>query len=170
LRQAPREAGVNPAAARELVAELTADVARLTEENAHLRRLMETYRTRGREEMDRADALQPELSSLKAQNRHLVEENARLLRELDNALTSCSMLTQERNQAQARVARMREVKPAERVGIVFDGEAWFLRAIRLIEHDLDRDEKVYRCGRPIGTRFETLADAVAALAEPRRPA
>lgn len=49
--------------------------------------------------------------------------------------------------------------------IVFDGKKWHVRRIRLIEHDLDRDEKVYRCDMPISSDHDNLADVpeVAAL-------
>lgn len=50
----------------------------------------------------------------------------------------------------------------ERMAIVFDGERWHVRSIRAIEHDLDRDEKVYRCDRPISNDHATLAEAVEA--------
>lgn len=46
-----------------------------------------------------------------------------------------------------RLAESRERPP--RVAIIFDGSAWHVRRIRVIEHDLDRDEKVYRCDVPI---------------------
>lgn len=47
--------------------------------------------------------------------------------------------------------------------IVYDGKGWFARRVRLIEHDLDRDEKVYRCDAPIGRRYRTLAAAARSL-------
>jgi hypothetical protein len=47
-----------------------------------------------------------------------------------------------------------------RVAIVTDGDGWYVRRIRVIEHDLDRDEKVYRCDIPVGTRFDTVDEAV----------
>lgn len=37
-----------------------------------------------------------------------------------------------------------------RVLIVFDGDAWFVRRLRAIEHDLDKDEKVYHCDPAFG--------------------
>lgn len=51
-----------------------------------------------------------------------------------------------------------ERKP-RRVLIVFDGEAWFVRRVRLIEHDGVRDEKVYRCDKPISGPHLSLANA-----------
>lgn len=36
-----------------------------------------------------------------------------------------------------------------RIAIVSDGAKWYVRRIRLVEHDQVRDEKVYRCDRPI---------------------
>lgn len=47
-----------------------------------------------------------------------------------------------------------------RVLIVFDGMAWFIRHVRLIEHDLTKDEKVYRCDKPLGGPYKTLNEAV----------
>lgn len=50
-----------------------------------------------------------------------------------------------------------------RVAIVSDDDGnWYVRRIAWIEHNLDRDEKVYRCDVPIGGRFKTLDEAVAA--------
>ncbi len=53
---------------------------------------------------------------------------------------------------------MVEQKHAMRRAIVFDGERWHVRRIRVIEHDLERDEKVYRCDQPISSDHLTLAD------------
>ena len=50
-----------------------------------------------------------------------------------------------------------------RMLIVFDGNYWFIRYVRVIEHDLEKDEKVYRCDAPLGGMHRTLDDAVAAL-------
>lgn len=50
----------------------------------------------------------------------------------------------------------------QRVLIVFDGKAWFVRQVRVIEHDLDRDEKVYRCDQPVGAAFSHPEDALLA--------
>lgn len=47
----------------------------------------------------------------------------------------------------------------DRIAIVFDGGKWHVRRIRVIEHDLDRDEKIYRCDKPIANDLLTLADA-----------
>jgi hypothetical protein len=50
-----------------------------------------------------------------------------------------------------------------RVAIVTDGDgAWFVRRIRVVEHDGDKDEKVYRCDQPIGKNFPDLDSAAAA--------
>ena len=46
----------------------------------------------------------------------------------------------------------------ERIAIIFDGERWHVRRIRVIEHDLDRDEKVYRCDKPIHNDLKSLSD------------
>lgn len=47
-----------------------------------------------------------------------------------------------------------------RVAIIFDGEKWHVRRIRIIEHDLSRDEKVYRCDKPIANDLETPEEAI----------
>lgn len=53
----------------------------------------------------------------------------------------------------------------ERVLLVYDGTSWFVRSVRVIEHDLDRDEKVYRCDRHIAgpLTLEEARDALSAL-------
>ena len=40
---------------------------------------------------------------------------------------------------------------------------WYIRRIKLVTHDLDHDEKVYRCDKPIGGAYDDLPSAVAAL-------
>lgn len=40
---------------------------------------------------------------------------------------------------------------------------WFIRRIRVVEHDLYKDEKVYRCDMPIGRAHDSLPEAVEAL-------
>jgi hypothetical protein len=41
-----------------------------------------------------------------------------------------------------------------RIAIVSDEEGkWYVRSIRVVEHDLERDEKVYRCDRHLGGPF-----------------
>lgn len=39
---------------------------------------------------------------------------------------------------------------------------WFIRHVRVVEHDLTRDEKVYRCDTPAGGPYDDLASAVQA--------
>jgi hypothetical protein len=51
-----------------------------------------------------------------------------------------------------------------RLAIIFDGEKWYVRRIRVIEHDLFCDEKVYRCDKPIGNDLATPEEAVAIAA------
>jgi hypothetical protein len=46
-----------------------------------------------------------------------------------------------------------------KIAIVFDGTAWHVRNVRVIEHDLERDEKVYRCDRPISNDHKSPYDA-----------
>jgi hypothetical protein len=50
-----------------------------------------------------------------------------------------------------------------RLLIAFDGWNWYIRRIKLVEHDIQHDEKVYRCDRPIGKPCATLLDAVLAV-------
>lgn len=45
----------------------------------------------------------------------------------------------------------------KRIAIVFDGSAWFVRKIKTIEHDLEKDHKVYRCDKHLGGPYATLA-------------
>lgn len=40
---------------------------------------------------------------------------------------------------------------------------WYVRRIRVVEHDIDRDEKVYRCDLPVGTACGDLPEAVRQL-------
>jgi len=49
-----------------------------------------------------------------------------------------------------------------RVLVAFDGKAWFVRRIRLVEHDMDADEMIYYCDQPIGVRFDSSHKALAA--------
>ena len=61
-------------------------------------------------------------------------------------------------------------RAARRCAIIFDGAHWYVRRIRSIEHDLNRDEKVYRCDAPIGRRYRALSEAIwAALKWQQRP-
>lgn len=48
-----------------------------------------------------------------------------------------------------------------KVAIIFAGEKWYVRRIRVIEHDLRTDEKVYRCDKPIANDLATAQEAVA---------
>lgn len=47
-----------------------------------------------------------------------------------------------------------------RFAIVFDGRRFHVRRIRVIEHDLARDEMVYRCDKPIASDLRNILDAV----------
>lgn len=47
--------------------------------------------------------------------------------------------------------------------IVSDGDYWYIRRVISVEHDLDKDHKVYRCDKPIGTRYELLDTACTVL-------
>ncbi len=73
-------------------------------------------------------------------------------------LTSLRATLSEREK---ELARLRTVNG--RIVIVCDGNRWYIRRLRVIEHDLDLDEKVYRCDQPLGNDFATLLDAVCAL-------
>lgn len=59
----------------------------------------------------------------------------------------------------------------ERLLLAFDGTSWFLRAVRVTEHDRSLDEKVYRCDEHLGGPY-TLDEAIEALSaragQPRR--
>lgn len=49
-----------------------------------------------------------------------------------------------------------------RVAIVSDDDGkWYVRRIRVVEHALDRDEKVYHCDKHLGGPFTTLGEAAA---------
>lgn len=55
-----------------------------------------------------------------------------------------------------------------RIAIVSDNDGqWYARRIRVVEHDLDADEKVYRCDRHLGGPFSSAAEAIAAAREPK---
>lgn len=58
--------------------------------------------------------------------------------------------------------KVRKQKKVRRFVIVFDGHRWHVRALRVSEHDLERDEMVYRCDEPIAT-CNSLADAAAVV-------
>jgi hypothetical protein len=45
-----------------------------------------------------------------------------------------------------------------RKAIVFHDGKWYVRRIRVVEHDLGRDEKVYRCDQHISGPHELLSD------------
>ncbi len=46
-----------------------------------------------------------------------------------------------------------------RLLVVFDGTSWFVRKVRVIEHDLARDEKVYRCDEHVSGPHDSIDDA-----------
>lgn len=46
----------------------------------------------------------------------------------------------------------------ERIVIVCDGTAWHVRRLLTITHDLDNDQRIYRCDEPISSDHPTLAD------------
>jgi hypothetical protein len=52
---------------------------------------------------------------------------------------------------------------ARRVVIVFDGQAWYVRHLAVIEHNLTRDEKVYHCDAHFGGPFTDIDEAVTFL-------
>lgn len=57
-----------------------------------------------------------------------------------------------------------------KIAIVSDANGkWFVRRIRLTEHDLTQDEKVYRCDKHLGGPFSTLDDACAAAGKIASP-
>lgn len=55
-----------------------------------------------------------------------------------------------------------------RKAIVFHDGRWYVRRIRVVEYDLDRDEKVYRCDQHISGPHELLSD-VPEVQELRNP-
>jgi hypothetical protein len=62
------------------------------------------------------------------------------------------------------------VNVGRRLAIIFDGARWHVRSIRLIEHDLDLDEKIYRCDKPISNDHRSIEDAVASAKRYQRVA
>lgn len=42
--------------------------------------------------------------------------------------------------------------------IVFDGNAWFVRRVVMVRYNLDLDEKVYHCDKPLSGPHTSLAD------------
>lgn len=51
----------------------------------------------------------------------------------------------------------------KRVLIVCDEDGtWYARGVRVVEHDLDRDERVYRCDVAIGDKFISAEAAIRA--------
>lgn len=48
---------------------------------------------------------------------------------------------------------------SERVLIVCDDKGWYVRRVCAVEHNLDRDQKIYYCDEPVGGRFRTLKSA-----------
>lgn len=48
-----------------------------------------------------------------------------------------------------------------KIAIVYDGDKWHVRRIRIVEFDLTVDEKVYHCDQPIANDLDSLDDAVA---------
>jgi len=64
------------------------------------------------------------------------------------------------------------MKRVTRVAIVCDEDCfWYVRRIRRVVRDLDRDEMIYTCDWPIGGRFDTLdeaCDPAMAVQEPRK--
>ncbi len=47
-----------------------------------------------------------------------------------------------------------------RIAIVSDGDAWFVRRVRTSVHDGEKDEMVYHCDAPIGVSYSNLDAAV----------
>jgi hypothetical protein len=50
-----------------------------------------------------------------------------------------------------------------RVVIAFDGDAWFVRRLAIIEHDLTRNFKVYHCDKHLGGPYVSVTDAASAV-------
>jgi hypothetical protein len=47
--------------------------------------------------------------------------------------------------------------------LVFNDGSWYARRVRLVEHDLTVDEKVYRCDAHLAGPHETVEQVVQAL-------
>jgi hypothetical protein len=43
--------------------------------------------------------------------------------------------------------------------IVYDGDAWFVRELDSITHDLEADHKIYRCKAPISGPWQSVGSA-----------
>lgn len=59
--------------------------------------------------------------------------------------------------------------PAVSVLLVWDRGGWFVRRVRVIEHDEERDEMVHRCDAPLAWPYTTIIAAAASAVESRRP-
>ncbi len=53
----------------------------------------------------------------------------------------------------------------QRVLVVFDGVAWFTRRVKVIVHDSELDEMVYRCDKHLGGPFIDAQTAIDTLKE-----
>jgi hypothetical protein len=42
---------------------------------------------------------------------------------------------------------------------------WFIRHVRMVEYNLTKDEKIYRCDAPAGGPYDTLDFAIEKLRE-----
>lgn len=95
----------------------------------------------------------------------LAERNEAMLNSpgVVDLLMRVGRLTTE-NEAQARL--LNNTAATERIAIVYDGKAWFVRRIAIIEHDLEHDHMVYRCNEPLVNDAFTVGEALAALAAP----
>lgn len=56
-----------------------------------------------------------------------------------------------------------------RVLVAYDGESWYVRRVKLVEHDLEADEMIYYCDQPIGVRFDSPRKALTAALAFLRP-
>lgn len=57
--------------------------------------------------------------------------------------------------------RLRASSSGARVLVAGDGERWYVRRVASVTHDLERDEKVYRCDAHLGGPFDDGAEALA---------
>lgn len=48
----------------------------------------------------------------------------------------------------------------KRVLIVFNGGVWYVRRVRVVEHDMTNDEQVYRCDDAIANNLATPEEAL----------
>lgn len=65
---------------------------------------------------------------------------------------------------------MKKARPVRRMRVAIvsteDGQ-WYIRRVRVVEHDLENDERVYRCDKHLGGPFKSAHAAVRSIPAPR---